>query len=121
MILLCIREPTPISHVPTEIVFLAVNGYGNGASKLLRGLYERAVTLTYLIKFPEKVERFERFAIIPEYKPISLKLLRLRDGRRLPCAVDDRGRRLLRPVQAHHRNELRFRRRQPVRFLGFTR
>jgi hypothetical protein len=31
-----------------EIAFLGVNGYGRGASKVLRGLYERAVTLAYL-------------------------------------------------------------------------
>jgi len=28
-----------------EVLSLAVNGYGNGASKLLRGLYERAVVM----------------------------------------------------------------------------
>src|SRR5262249_41693182 len=37
-----------------EIVFLAANGYSNAALKLLRGLYERAVALAYIIRFPEK-------------------------------------------------------------------
>ena len=33
-----------------EILFLAVNGFGIAASKLLRGLYERAVALAYIVK-----------------------------------------------------------------------
>jgi hypothetical protein len=51
-----------------EILFLAVHGWGTGASQLLRGLYERAVALAYMIKHPEKAERFFRFAAIQEYK-----------------------------------------------------
>jgi len=51
-----------------EILFLAVNDYGVGAQKLLRGLYERAVVLEYLRKNPDKAERFVRFAAIQEYK-----------------------------------------------------
>jgi hypothetical protein len=57
-----------------EILFLAANGYGTGASKLLRGLYERAVTLTYIAKYPEKAERFVRYAAIQEYKAMNLAL-----------------------------------------------
>jgi hypothetical protein len=51
-----------------EILFLAVNGHGIGAQKLLRGLYERAVTLEYIRQSPEKAERFVRFAAIQEFK-----------------------------------------------------
>ncbi len=51
-----------------EILFLAVNGHGIGAHKLLRGLYERAVTLEYIRQNPEKAERFVRFAAIQEHK-----------------------------------------------------
>jgi hypothetical protein len=51
-----------------EILFLAVHGWGIGASKLVRGLYERAVALAYMIKHPEKAERFVRYAAIQEYK-----------------------------------------------------
>ena len=47
-----------------EIGFLAVNGYGIAAQKLLRGLYERAVTLEYIRQNPEKAERFVRFGAI---------------------------------------------------------
>jgi len=54
-----------------EITFLAVNGYGGGASKLLRGLYERAVALAYMVKNPEKTERFARFAAVQEYRALG--------------------------------------------------
>lgn len=51
-----------------EILFLAVNGYGIGAQKLLRGLFERALALEYIRQNPDKAERFVRFAAIQEYK-----------------------------------------------------
>jgi hypothetical protein len=57
-----------------EILFLALNGYGTGASKLLRGLYERAVTLAYIAKHPEKVDRFWHFAAIQEYRAMKSAL-----------------------------------------------
>src|SRR5262245_25566856 len=51
-----------------EVAFLAVNGHGIAAQKLLRGLYERAVTLEYIRQNPDKAERFVRFAAIQEFK-----------------------------------------------------
>jgi hypothetical protein len=51
-----------------EIAFLAVNGHGIAAQKLLRGLYERAVTLEYIRQNPDKAERFVRYAAIQEFK-----------------------------------------------------
>jgi hypothetical protein len=51
-----------------EIAFLAVNGHGVAALKLLRGLYERAVTLEYIRRNPEKAERFVRYGVIQEFK-----------------------------------------------------
>ena len=57
-----------------EIVFLAVHGYGGGATKILRSLYERAVTIEYLIKNPEKVGRFVRFAAIQEHRALEAAL-----------------------------------------------
>ena len=54
-----------------EILFLAVNGHGSGAQKLLRGLYERAVTLEYIRQNPDKAERFVRFGAIQEYKVVK--------------------------------------------------
>ncbi|HZR28494.1 MAG TPA: DUF5677 domain-containing protein [Terriglobales bacterium] len=58
----------------TEILFLAVNGYATGALKLLRGLYERAVALAYIIKCPDKTERFVRYAAIQEHKAMEAAL-----------------------------------------------
>jgi hypothetical protein len=51
-----------------EILFLAVNGHGIGAQKLLRGLYERAVSLEYIRQNPDKAERFVRFAAVQEHR-----------------------------------------------------
>jgi hypothetical protein len=55
----------------SEIVFLGVNGHSIGATKILRGLYERAVTLAYLLKDPEKVDRFVAYGAIIEHKLIQ--------------------------------------------------
>lgn len=57
-----------------EILFLAVNAYGGGASKLLRGLYERGVTLAFIEKHTEKAERFVHFAAIQEHKLMNAAL-----------------------------------------------
>jgi hypothetical protein len=54
-----------------EILFLAVNGYGVAAAKLLRGLYERAVTMAYIMKHPEKAERFRKFAEIQHWRAVK--------------------------------------------------
>jgi len=39
-----------------EILLLCGNGYGIGAQKLVRGMYERAVTARYLFKHPDEVD-----------------------------------------------------------------
>jgi len=57
-----------------EIVFLAINGYGAGATKILRSLYERAVTIDYLIQNPNKVDRFLQFAAIQENRALEATL-----------------------------------------------
>jgi|HubBroStandDraft_4_1064222.scaffolds.fasta_scaffold186174_1 hypothetical protein len=54
-----------------EIVFLASNGYGGGAFKLFRGLYERALTLAYLVKYPDKIDRFVNFAAIQDHRTME--------------------------------------------------
>ena len=63
-----------------ELLFLAVNGHGNGASKLLRGLYERAVALAYIVKYPQKAEKFVHFAAIQEYKIMNVALQLATEG-----------------------------------------
>ena len=57
-----------------EVVFLAINGYGSGATKILRSLYERAVTIQYLINNPEKIDRFLQFAAIQEKRAMEAAL-----------------------------------------------
>jgi hypothetical protein len=61
-------------HDFIEILFIAINGYGGGATKLLRSLYERAVTIDYIIQNPEKVGRFTRFAALQEHRAIEAAL-----------------------------------------------
>jgi hypothetical protein len=51
-----------------EIVLLAGNGSGIAAAKILRGLYERAVTMVYLINHPEEVQSFLDYNHVAEYK-----------------------------------------------------
>jgi hypothetical protein len=57
-----------------EVAFLAINGYGFAASKLLRGLYERAVALAYLTANPDKTARLVRFAAIQEHRAMEAAL-----------------------------------------------
>lgn len=45
----------------SEIMLLASNGYGNASMKLLRGMYEKAVTARYLHQNPDKTEHFFDF------------------------------------------------------------
>ncbi len=54
-----------------EILLLAANGYPSGASKLLRGLYERTVTMLYLQKHPDKAKRFQHYAAIQEHRMLA--------------------------------------------------
>ncbi|HYR38112.1 MAG TPA: DUF5677 domain-containing protein [Methylomirabilota bacterium] len=73
-------------HVPedfSEILLLSGNGYGIGAFKLLRGLYERVVTMTYLLQHPEKAEDFADWHLIEKQKLVN----HLLGGRRRPGQV----------------------------------
>jgi len=51
-----------------EILLLCGNGYGIGAQKLVRGMYERAVSARYLMNHPEEVHNFLDFHRVTEYK-----------------------------------------------------
>jgi len=57
-----------------EVVFLAVNGYASAASKIFRGLYERGVTLAYIVENPEKAKRFYRFSAIQAHRAMEAAL-----------------------------------------------
>jgi hypothetical protein len=47
-----------------EVMILAMTGYGSGATKLLRALYERVVTTMYLMKNPNKVQQFKDYTLV---------------------------------------------------------
>ena len=51
-----------------EIFLLCGNGYGFGAMKILRGLYERAVTSGYITKKPDQAEAFLEYQHIHKWK-----------------------------------------------------
>lgn len=54
-----------------EIGLCSGNGYGAAALKLLRTLYERAITLRYLHEHPEELADFWDFHLISSYKLIA--------------------------------------------------
>jgi len=51
-----------------EILLLCGNGYGIGAQKLVRGMYERAVSARYLMNHPDEVDNFLDFHRVTDYK-----------------------------------------------------
>ena len=54
-----------------ELMLLAANGYGFGAIKLLRSLYEHAVTMTYLSEHPHEVHLFLNYHAVAQHKLLS--------------------------------------------------
>ncbi len=54
-----------------EIFLLCGNGYGFGALKILRSLYERAVTLGYIAKHPDQAETFLEYHHIHKGKMLK--------------------------------------------------
>jgi hypothetical protein len=62
-------------HVPedfTEIMLLCANGYGTAAVRLLRPMYERVVTMMYLIGNPEKAQDFVDWLLVEKRKTLNL-------------------------------------------------
>lgn len=51
-----------------EIAFSAAHAKAGAALKLVRGLYERAVTAEYIRQHPEKADRFLKWAGVQEFK-----------------------------------------------------
>jgi Family of unknown function (DUF5677) len=54
-----------------EVMLLAGNGYGVGALKIVRGLYERAVTIAYLVENPDQTDDFVDYARVERFKAVS--------------------------------------------------
>jgi Family of unknown function (DUF5677) len=51
-----------------EIFLMGANGYGFGAMKLLRSMYEHTVTLKYIHDHPEELQAFFDFDRVQQYK-----------------------------------------------------
>jgi len=51
-----------------EILLLCGNGHGIGAMKILRGMYERAVTARYLHLYPKETDAFLNFYWISQHR-----------------------------------------------------
>jgi hypothetical protein len=51
-----------------EVLLFCGNGYGIGAQKLIRGMYERAVTARYLFKHPEETDNYLDWYHVTNYK-----------------------------------------------------
>jgi len=54
-----------------DLVLLATHGYGIGAQKMLRPLYERVVSALYLIEHPEEVQDFNDYADIDAWHVLT--------------------------------------------------
>src|SRR5580692_7479548 len=54
-----------------EITLVCYHGYGVAASKLVRSMYEHAVTLRYLHEHPEEIDTFLNYHRIQNDKLIS--------------------------------------------------
>jgi hypothetical protein len=52
----------------SEILLLAGNGHGVGALKVLRGMYERAVTSAYILANPDQAELFLDYDKVNKHK-----------------------------------------------------
>jgi hypothetical protein len=57
------------------LLLLAGNGCGLGAQKLLRGLYERAVTAAHLIQHLDEVEAYLNYHRVAQHKLLSAIML----------------------------------------------
>lgn len=51
-----------------ELMLLCENGYGLGGAKILRGLYERVVTVAYISKYPTTANDFIDFDAVNRWK-----------------------------------------------------
>lgn len=54
-----------------ELFLMAANGYGYGALKLLRAMYEHTVTLKYLYDNPDKLQSFMNYDAIQWHKLVK--------------------------------------------------
>jgi len=62
----------------SELALLAINGYGIGALKILRTMYERAIHAAYLLQHPTEAELFLNYHVIHKRKAL-IHLGKIRD------------------------------------------
>src|SRR5579864_862933 len=72
-----------------EVFLMAVNGYGYGATKLLRPMYEHTVTLKYLHDHPDELQPFRDFDRVQQYKLMKPILDTFGDGVLAADIVED--------------------------------
>jgi len=60
-----------VSEDFAEVWVMAGNGLGTGALKVLRGMYERAVTAAYISQFADEAKRFWKYSSIPHRKLLN--------------------------------------------------
>jgi hypothetical protein len=54
-----------------EVLLLAGNAYVSGAAKIIRALYERALTICYIAQNPDKAQRFLDYGAIQEHRTLG--------------------------------------------------
>jgi hypothetical protein len=54
-----------------ELFLMAVNGYGFGAMKLLRSMYEHTITLKYLHENPNELDAFFKFDRVQQHRLVK--------------------------------------------------
>lgn len=72
-----------------EILLVCGNGYGAAGMKLLRSLYEHAVTLRYLHEHPDEIEKFMDYHHIAQHKLMRAILDTMGEGAMPPSMVED--------------------------------
>ncbi len=62
-----------------ELWLLSGNGYGIGALKILRTMFEKVATSAYLMQHPEECIRFRDYGVVQRFKVVS-RMHKLRDS-----------------------------------------
>jgi hypothetical protein len=63
-----------------EVLVLAGNGYGTGALKIVRGMFERMVALSHLIRNPQDLNLRADFGDVSDHKLASASITALGQG-----------------------------------------
>jgi len=72
-----------------EIFLLCGNSYGFGALKLIRGLYERTVTMSFIAKNPDEAKAFRNFHYVQTRKTLSHAKDLIRDNDEIKKKIEE--------------------------------